>query len=146
MTALTHRNTGGPFLDLFDWLETPLTVLRPLASSVLLVEDYVKDGCYVLRAEIPGVNPAKDIDVSLSNGVLTISAEKRHEMEGKHHSEFRYGAFTRSVPLPVDADHEHIQAIYSHGVLEVIIPLKDKQDGKAQRRIPVLQNKHIDPS
>lgn len=146
MSALTHRNSGGPFLDLFDWLESPLTVLRPLAGSVLRVEDYVKDGRYVLRAEIPGVDPEKDIDVSLSDGVLTIRAEKRHEMEGKHHSEFRYGAFARSVPLPVEVDDQHIQALYSHGVLEVIIPLKEKQDGKPQRHIPVLQDKHIDPS
>jgi HSP20 family protein len=146
MSALTHRHSGGPFLDLFDWLESPLTVLRPLAASSLRVEDYVKDGRYVLRAEIPGVDPQKDIDVSLSGGILTIRAEKHHEMEGKHHSEFRYGAFARSVPLPVGVDEPHIQAIYGHGVLEVTIPLKEKQDGQPQRRIPVLQNRHIDPN
>lgn len=146
MSALTHRSPGGPFPDLFDWLESPLTVLRPLASGVLRVEDYVKDGCYVLRAEIPGIDPEKDIDVSLSGGVLTIRADKRHEMEGKHHSEFRYGAFARSVQLPAGVDDQRIQAIYSHGVLEVTVPLKEKADGKPQRRIPVLQDKHIDPS
>jgi HSP20 family protein len=145
MSALTHRNSGGPFLDLFDWLETPLTVLRPLSSTPLRVEEYVKDGHYEVRAEIPGVDPEKDIDVTVSKGVLTIKAEKRHETEGKHHSEFHYGAFARSLALPAGADDQHIQAFYGNGVLEVTVALKEKQE-EAQRSIPVMRNKHIDPS
>jgi HSP20 family molecular chaperone IbpA len=45
------------------------------------VEDGVKDGYYVLRAELPGVDPEKDIDVTVSGGVLTIKAEKHEAME-----------------------------------------------------------------
>jgi len=144
MSTLTRRNSG-PFLDLFDWLEAPLTVLRPLGSTPLLVEEYVKDGHYVVRAEIPGVDPDKDVEVTVSKGVLTIKAEKHQETEGKHHSEFRYGAFARSLALPAGADDQHIQAVYGNGVLEVTIALQEKEE-KTQRSIPVMRNKHIDPS
>jgi HSP20 family protein len=91
------------------------------------------------------VDPEKDIDVTVSKGVLTIKAEKHQETEGKHHSEFQYGAFARSVALPASADDQHIQAVYGNGVLEVAVALKDKEE-KTQRSIPVMRNKHIDPS
>jgi HSP20 family protein len=146
MSTLTRRNSGAPFLDLFDWLETPLTVLRPLGSTPLRVEDYVRDGSYVVRAEIPGVDPEKDVAVTLSKGVLTIKADKHQATEGKHHSEFHYGSFARSIALPAAVDEKHIQAFYGNGVLEVTVALKEKEEDKAERHIPVMRNKHIDPS
>jgi HSP20 family protein len=91
------------------------------------------------------VDPEKDIDVTMSSGVLTIKAEKHEAMEGKHRSEFRYGTFVRSISLPEGADEEHIQATYDNGVLEVTVSLMDKADEKSQRQIPVMLNKHIDP-
>src|SRR5215470_16506726 len=100
MSTLTHREYLGPFTDVLDWLETPWTMLRPGASHPMRVEDYVKDGTYVVRAELPGVDPEKDIEVTVSKGVLTISAQRKEETEGKHRSEFQYGAFARSVTLP----------------------------------------------
>ncbi len=146
MNTLTHRDYRGPS-NLFDWLESPLTALRPLDGNPLRVEDYVKDGCYILRAELPGVDPEKDIDVTMSHGgVLAIRADRHEEAEGKHHSEFRYGTFARSITLPAGADEKHIQASYDKGVLEVVVPLKDQDDEKAERRIPVMLNKHINPT
>ena len=146
MSTLTHRDYRGPFLDLFDWLESPLTALRPPAGHALRMEDYVKDGCYVLRAELPGVDPEKDIEVTLSRGILTIKADRHEETDGKHHSEFRYGTFARSITLPAGADEKHIQAFYDNGVLELTVSLKDQEAEKAQRRIPVMLNKHINPT
>jgi HSP20 family protein len=104
MSTPTRRHSGGPLLDLIDWLETPLTVLSPLAGHPLRVESCVRDGCYVVRAEIPGVDPEKDIEVTESKGILTIKANKHDDTEGKHHSEFRYGTLVRSVTLPAGAD------------------------------------------
>jgi HSP20 family protein len=146
MSTMAHRDLRGPFVDFFDWLESPLTALYPPWGSTLRVEDGIKDGHYVVRAELPGVDPGKDIDVTVSGGVLTIKAEKHEAMEGKHRSEFRYGTFVRSIALPEGADDEHTQATYDNGVLEVTVSLKDKADEKSQRRIPVMLNKHIDPS
>lgn len=146
MSTLTRRDHRGPFVELFDWLDGPLTVFRSPVGNLVRVEDYVKDGCYVLRAELPGVDPEKDVDVTVSHGVLTIRADRREETEGRHHSEFRYGAFARSVTLPADADEKHIQAVYDNGVLELTVSLKEKADEKRERHIPVLLNKHISPS
>jgi hypothetical protein len=53
MSRLRRRNSGTPLLDLFDWLESPLTVLSPLSGNPLRVEAYVKDGCYVVRPRSP---------------------------------------------------------------------------------------------
>jgi HSP20 family molecular chaperone IbpA len=110
------------------------------------MEGYVKDGTYVVRAELPGVDPEKDIEVTVSKGVLMISAHRQKETEGKHRSEFRYGAFARSVTLPESADEDRIQASYDMGVLEVVVTLKDQAAEKAHKRIPVRLNKHIKPT
>ena len=146
MSTLTRRDRLGPFMDVFDWLEPPWTILRPAASHPMRVEDYVKDGTYVLRAELPGVDPEKDIEVTVSKGVLTISAQRQEETEDKHRSEFHYGAFARSVTLPESADEDHIRASYDSGILEVVVTLKDQATGKAPKRVPVAMNKHIKPT
>src|SRR5215831_8270155 len=130
MSTLIRRDYRGVFMDIFDWLDSPWTMVRPVASHPVRVEDYVKDHTYVLRAELPGVDPEKDIEVTVSEDVLTISGHRYEEIEGKHRSEFHYGAFARSVPLPQGADDTHIRASYDKGVLEVVVGLKDKPAGK----------------
>ena len=146
MSTLTRKDYRGPFVDIFDWLESPWTVLRPVSNPPMRVEDYVKDGRYVVRAELPGIDPEKDLELTVSKGVLTISATRHEEAEGKHRSEFRYGAFARSIALPAGADEERIQASYDLGVLEVVVSIKDQEAGKAHRRIPVTLNQHIKPT
>ncbi len=143
MSTITRKSTHGPFEEIFDWLESPLALIRP-AGTTMRVEDFVKDGRYVLRAELPGMNPEKDIDVSISGGVLTIKADRLDESEGTHHSEFRYGAFTRSLPLPANADEAHIQASYESGILEVDVPLQES--GDSPRRVPIRISQHIKPT
>jgi Hsp20/alpha crystallin family protein len=95
---------------------------------------------------LPGVDPEKDIDVTVSKGVLTISAHRQEKTEGKHRSEFRYGAFARSVTLPESADEDHIQALYDRGVLEVTVALKDQAAKRAEKHIPVRMHMHIKPT
>jgi HSP20 family molecular chaperone IbpA len=133
-------------MDVFDWLESPWTMLHPGTGHPMRMEDYVKDGTYVVRAELPGVDPEKDIEVTVSEGVLTISAPRQEETEGKHRSEFRYGAFARSVTLPKGADEDHIQALYDRGVLEITVTLKHQAAEKAHKRIPVMMHMHIKPT
>lgn len=146
MSTLTRRDYRSPLGDMIDWLEAPWTVLRPVAGHPMRVEDYVSDGRYIVRAELPGVDPAKDVEVTVAKGILTISAERREEETGKHHSEFRYGTFSRSVTLPASADEEHVEATYDNGILEVAVPLVDKGADKSGRKIPVRLNQHIKPS
>ncbi len=141
MATLARRETRAP-LDLFDWLETPWTVLRPVAGHPVRLEDYVKDGRYVVRAELPGINPEKDLEVTVSKGILTIKATRQEESHGKHHSEFHYGTFARSVTLPEGADDEHLEAAYDNGILEITVGLASK-DGEVRRTIPVMLHHHV---
>lgn len=102
--------------------------LRPtLGRHPIKVEDNVTDDQYVLQAEIPGVDPDKDVDVIVRNGMLTIKAERSEKKETNGHSEFSYGSFTRSVTLPDGADEDGIKARYEKGILTVSVPLKESK-------------------
>ncbi len=143
MSTLVRRDNRWPLAEMFDWLEAPWTVLRPTSGHLMRVEDFVRDGSYVIRAELPGIDPEKDVEVTVADGVLTIKAERREERADKHHSEFHYGTLSRSVTLPAGADEEHVEAVYSHGILEVIVKLTEATADKAMRKIPVRQNQHL---
>jgi HSP20 family protein len=147
MSTVTRTQTRGPFADLADWLESPLAVFRPLTAQPMRVEDFVRDGHYVVRAELPGIDPEKQLEVTVSQGILTIKADREEEeTEGKHRSEFRYGVYSRHITLPASADEEHIEASYDKGIVEVDIALREKEAEKAQRRISVRHLQHIRPT
>jgi HSP20 family protein len=81
-----------------------------------------EDGDIVVRAELPGVK-LEDVDITLHNGVLTISGERRAEEQregsGYYVRERRYGSFRRSMTLPQGVDESKISARFDGGVLEV---------------------------
>jgi HSP20 family protein len=109
------------------------------SPGVLLphIELEQRPGALVVRADLPGLRP-EDINVTVDHGVLTISGERqqenREEDEGFIRSEFSYGAFFRSIPLPEDADESQVAAVLRNGVLEITVPVSDRQQG---RRITV---------
>jgi HSP20 family protein len=116
MTALMPRLLG----DMTDWFELDF----PLRGRLIRVEDLMTEHEYTVRAELPGMDPEKDVQVTVSNGVLTIHAERKEETQSRHRSEFRYGMLQRSVRLPANADEENVTANYGKGILEVTVPLK----------------------
>jgi HSP20 family protein len=140
MSTVVRKETR-PFLDLFDWMDSPMTMFRPLWGQGMRMEDYVKDGHYVVRAELPGIDPEHEVDVWVNDGILGIKAERREEEVDKSHSEFRYGSFSRRVVLPPGADEDHIQASYDKGILEVVVDLKEKEAKKAEKHITIKQAK-----
>ena len=140
MSTLMRRESR-PFLDLFDWMDSPMTMFRPLLGQGMRMEDYMTDGHYVVRAELPGVDPEKEIDISVNEGILSIRAERKEEEVDKTHSEFRYGVFTRRIVLPAGADDEHIQASYDKGILEVVVDVKEKEVKKTEKHITIKQAK-----
>jgi HSP20 family protein len=146
MSTLTHREHQGPFVDILDWFDAPWGAFHPVRDNPMRVEDFIKDGRYVLRAELPGIDPEKDLELTGSTGVLTIRAHRQEETQNRYRSEFRYGVFTRSVKLPAGADEDHIQASYDAGVLEVAVSLHDRVAGAAHKRIPVRTRQHIKPT
>jgi HSP20 family protein len=93
----------------------------------------------VVKAEVPGMD-AKDIDISLTDGLLTIKGEKKQEREEKekdyHLVEKSYGAFTRSIRLPKEVQRDKINASYKNGVLTVTLP-KSEEAKKKEIKIKV---------
>lgn len=146
MSALTRKDSWG-LADLLEVFEPPFPLPRPFAGQTIRLEEGVEDGRYVVRAELPGIDPEKQAEVTLSKGTLTIHAERWEGSDGKHRSEFRYGSFTRHVELPASADEADIEASYDKGILEVSVALKAKdQAGHSGRRIPVRLVQHIKPT
>jgi HSP20 family protein len=89
------------------------------------VEMYEKEDSYVVKAELPGMK-LEDVDVSLSDDILTVKGEKKAEYEVSekdyHFNERSYGSFMRSVRLPSNVDAKKIEAFFEDGVLEVTLP------------------------
>jgi len=83
----------------------------------------------VLKAELPDMT-REDIDVTVENFVLTIKGEKKFDTgvkdEQYHHTERRYGTFSRSFSLPQTVDTSKVAAEYKNGVLAVRIPLREE--------------------
>jgi len=116
MTTMVPRVFG----DLADWFDIDLS---GRSGGLIRVEDAVTDKEYVVRAELPGLKPDRDIQVSAEDGVLTIRAERHEQETGKRRTEFRYGVMQRSVRLPAGADTDHGTASYRDGILQVKVPI-----------------------
>jgi len=84
---------------------------------------------YELKAELPGLKK-KDINISVEDGVLKLSGDKRSEDEKKeknyHLRESFYGKFERSFRLPQDVEFDNIKAEFKNGVLDILIPKSEK--------------------
>lgn len=117
------RSFWPEITDFFDGLPSWTHLRTALCNHVIRVEDEMKDGTYEVRAEIPGVDPDKDVDITVRDGVLTIKAERSEKKEVDGRSEFAYGSFLRSVTLPSGADEEAITASYDKGILSVSVPV-----------------------
>jgi HSP20 family molecular chaperone IbpA len=113
------------FPDLADWLESPWTGPSPfLAGQVFRLEEAIRDDRCVIRAELPGLDPENDIEVTVDGRILTIRAERRQEDDRPYRSEFRYGSIARAVRLPARVDAADVTARYDKGVLEISIPVR----------------------
>jgi HSP20 family protein len=140
------RSLRGEMDRLFDRFSRGfgLPSLEPFWSSevefetpaVDLTED---DKAFTITAELPGIDE-KEIDVTVSGGMLVIKGEKKQEKEEKNKnyyvSERSYGAFQRSFSLPEGVDQDKIAADFSRGVLTVTLP-KSADAQKAQKKIEV---------
>ena len=127
-----------PFPRSAEWPELGLlgSLLHPETAGIR-VEEIVDGDNLVIRAELPGINPDKDVEVSISNSMLHIDAKREDKIEHKDHdgfhTEFRYGSFSRSIALPPDAYEHEVHATYENGILEVRLPIAVT----STRKIPV---------
>lgn len=123
------------FGDMTDWFEVDFP--RPMPA--IRFEDKISDEEYVLRAELPGLEPDKDLQITALHGVLTVKAERREEEKGLNRTEFRYGAVQRALRLPANADEAAIKASYRKGILEITVPLTAPQPAARQVAIEVVK-------
>ncbi|WP_343063913.1 Hsp20/alpha crystallin family protein [Haloechinothrix aidingensis] len=121
--------------DLFDSVPS-LAWMRPILDSRLIrVEDELAEGSYVIRAELPGLDPDKDIEITVHDGRLTIKAQREERSQGKARSEFSYGSFVRTVDLPQGAREDDVEAHYDKGILTVSLSVGEPES--PVHRIPV---------
>lgn len=110
---------------------------RPIRVPALELKE--NDGGYKLTAELPGMD-ADDVEVSVADGMLTISGEKKEEREEKDKgyflSERSYGAFERRIELPADAAADKITAGFKKGVLTLTLP-RDERAAQHRQKIEI---------
>jgi len=136
---------GLGWLDWPTW-ERPASAMKESGYFAPL-EVFDRDGHTVVRMEVPGVEMG-DIDIIVSDGILTIRGEKKKESEVKegdyYHCETSYGAFHRQLAIPKGVDAEKIEATYEHGVLELLLPkageakvhkIEPKSQAKSEARV-----------
>ncbi len=141
MMAVTHRHVGGwpafgrprqrqEFFGLDDGPEW------------LRIEEFHDGDTLVVRAELPDIDPDKDVEISSDDGVVRIHAHHEQKTEHKqkrgYHSEFRYGEFEREIALPAGAGAEDVKATYKDGILEVRIPCPEVAE-PPPTKIPVAR-------
>ena len=105
------------------------------------ITDIVREnGGLVVTAELPGIDPAKDVEILVESDMLVIkgekAAEKTVEEKDRYLHERHFGSFERRLPLPDGVDPEAITATYDKGVLTVRVPMP-AQATSAARTIPI---------
>ena len=124
-----------PFFN--DWPR--LRSLLGEDADVMRVENFTEGNEAVVRVEMPGIDPDKDVEINVSDHTLRIHAERREETKtedkDRYRSEFRYGSFTRVVPVPPGATEKDIKATYKDGILEVRVPID--RAAAAATKIPI---------
>ncbi|MFB7917157.1 Hsp20/alpha crystallin family protein [Streptomyces sp. NPDC056061] len=128
------------FPDLMDWFGTDFPrfpMWRPMPHvHPIPIEVTSQEGQYTLRAELPGMDPEKDIRITAEGDTLTVSAEHAESKEEKDHSEFRYGSFHRTVRLPTPIPADGVEAEYEDGILTVRVEMEPER-AENSRSIPV---------
>lgn len=144
MTALARRD--ALHTDFPEWITRWLAdrnltdrLLPAFAGSGIRIEELDEDGVHVVRAELPGIDPYKDVEISVHDGMLHVQGRRSERSDdrrnGTFRSEFRYGSFSRTLPLPAGATVEDVSATYRDGLLEVRLPVR--KDEQAASDIPV---------
>jgi HSP20 family protein len=122
--AESFGGLGGTSDRRVDWL--------PAVDVLTRGEDLV------IRTELPGIDPDKDVEIMVEDGTLHIRGQRQETEEEKGNGYIRretsYGVFERIVPLPPGAKTDDLKATYNDGILEVVVPGAAK---RPTQRIPV---------
>jgi HSP20 family protein len=157
MSSPARRQPGTELASRFAWVDRmfdewmrALPMRRPFAAGwdwpgedLIRVDEYREKNSQVIRAELPGIDPEKDVEITVANGMLRISAERRVEEEteekGFTRHEMRYGTFTRTLPLAEDATESDITASYKDGILEIRVPVAEPPAAAEPTKIAITK-------
>jgi len=127
MQTLLDRIGARPWLEGFGW--------KPDADI------YREEGTLVVQAELPGLDPDTDLDITVESNVLQIKGEKTEshgvDEADRYVAERRFGLFRRSVMLPEGVDPESVTANYDNGVLTVRVLLPETPSDEEPRKVHV---------
>lgn len=136
----------------FDWpeLDFPTALVRtvqpflPLTARrfVPAVDVFEKGHDLHIKVELPGIDPAKDVTVTVEDGYLCIRGERRESSEvkeeGFHRKETVHGTFERYIPIPKGVKESAVKADYRDGILEVVLPeIAKVAEPVSPKRIPI---------
>lgn len=141
-TPLRNDRFWNPLSELAptmaEMFHMPEKWLAGETSFVPSIDLQETDNAYVVRAEMPGIDP-NNVNISVSNGALELQGEKREEKEsgekGNAWTERRYGAFHRHIPLDQEIKEEEIKATYKDGILRIEVPKAEKSTSR--KTIPI---------
>ena len=134
------------FEDVFGGFGSELDIFRPFrafdrpwgVNPNLDVSE--TDNEIIVQAELPGLEE-KDVEVTLENDILTLKGPKGEEQKDGERNyylvERSYGAFQRSVQLPVGLDRDNVKAVFKNGVLTVTLP--KTAEAKSERKVIDIQ-------
>ena len=127
-----------------DWTPPASSGDQSAPAFAPAVDVFTRDGNLVVRAELPGIDPDNDVDISLEQGVLSIRGERRREETANGDTWFRaerhHGTFERRIAVPSEVKAEDITASYTDGILEVVVPQVSAEP--ATKKIPVQVGGH----
>lgn len=110
------------------------------SSNLPAVNVRETDKAFEVEVAAPGFNK-KDFNISVDNGLLTVSAERREEVEKKDENytrrEFGYESFSRAFNLPANTNEEDISAKYEEGILKLSIAKKNQAESKFKKAIEI---------
>ena len=135
---MIERPFLSDFPSLRDWFEDFAPERFAWLGSdrhAIKVEELIRPNEIVVRAELPGIDPDKDVHLHIGNGLLTISGEREEQTKTEKRSEFYYGSFSRTIPLPAGTTEKGVKASYRDGMLEVHIPMPEMTE--RPKRIPI---------
>jgi HSP20 family protein len=152
MSLIRREPQRGEAVDVFDrvdrlfdeWTREHPFRWPPFAgrgwtgARMIPIDEYREEGALVVRAELPGIDPEKDVELTVTDHMLHIEAERREEEQVKEKGyvrhEVRCGSFSRTLPLPENVTEADIAANYKDGMLEIRIPTPKAEPA---RKIPI---------
>lgn len=153
LTKTEPSRAISPFDTMERWFEEafrrPLSLLGPswlprlrateVEEAIPSVDIFEEGDNVVVKAELPGIKK-EDIDVSMTDNVISISGEKKREEKVERKNYYReersYGSFTRSFRLPAEVQTDKAKASFKEGVLEIRI-LKTEEAKKREKKVSI---------